>query len=607
MRYFKYTPMIWAVLGLLFAAFVSAADFLDPEQAFQLKAERQDAHTVKLEWRIAPGYKLYREQFQFSSEKEKLGKPVFPAGERKYDENLGQEVETYHDRVAVILPLATAPESFDLNVRYQGCAEAGLCYPPITKTLSIAAAAPAAPTDSAAAAAEKPAVENAIQRTDAAPANEDDGAFAERTLKSGSLLRIGLVFLAFGLLLSLTPCVLPMVPILSSIIIGEDVQSKRRGFLLALSYSLGMAMVYTSLGVAAGLAGEGLAGALQKPWVLVTFAMLMVLLALSMFDIYQLQLPASLQTRLTLASDRQRGGRFAGVFVMGAISALIVGPCVAAPLAGALVYISQTRDVLIGGWALFFMAVGMSAPLLLTGLSAGALLPRAGAWMSEVKHAFGLVLIGVAIWMVHPVLPDWAVLLAWGAYAILCAVFLHAFEALPAKAGVGARFAKAAGLLFLVIGALELVGAASGGQDALQPLSHIRVSGNSGDAIEAGPAFTRIHSIVELERTLKASTAPVMLDFYADWCVACKEMERMTFRNAGVAQQLGKVVLLQADVTEGTPEERALMKRFNLYGPPGIIFFNPVGKEVPQSRVIGYLEPGAFLAHIKQHLADYLN
>lgn len=597
----KYLHLIWIMWTLLHVAAASAADFLDPDQAFRLKAERLDSQTVRLQWEIAAGYKLYRERIHVSAEQAQLGTPIFPDGERKFDDNLGQVVETYHDQATVIVPVSPSATAFDLQVRYQGCAEAGLCYPPISKTLAIAALQP-----SEEARPGSPTSEN-MQANAVSRSNEDEGAFAQRTLKSGSLLRIGLVFLAFGLLLSLTPCVLPMVPILSSIIIGEGVQSKRRGFLLALSYSLGMALVYTSMGVAAGLAGEGLAGALQKPWVLVTFALLMVLLALSMFDVYQLQLPATLQTRLTLASDRQKGGRLAGVFVMGAISALIVGPCVAAPLAGALVYIGQTRDVMLGGWALFFMALGMSAPLLLTGLSAGALLPRAGAWMNEVKHAFGLVLIGVAIWMVHPVLPEWVVLSAWGGYAIVCAVFLHAFEALPAKAGVGARFAKAAGLLFLLVGALELTGAASGGQDVLQPLSHIRVSGKPEGREEASLQFTRIHTVTELERTLKTASGPVMLDFYADWCVACKEMEHMTFSNAEVARQLGKVVLLQADVTANTPEERALMKRFNLYGPPGIVFFNHAGKEVPQSRVIGYLEPGAFLAHIKQHLTDSLN
>jgi len=469
-----------AVFAMLLACCTKAAwaagdDFLDPDQAFRLNAELVDAKTVALNWSIAPGYKLYRERLSFTAEGQdaKLGKPVLPKSISVFDPNLNEQVEIYHDQLALALPVAEAKAPFTLKVKYQGCAEAGLCYPPIVKSYSVdpANSGPlslASTTAAAVVTSPEPSVKPVTESAPAETATTDDGSLAQQTLKSGSLARIGLAFLGFGLLLSLTPCVLPMVPILSSIIVGEGgVVTRRRGFLLALAYSLGMALVYTVLGVAAGLAGEGLAGALQKPWVLATFALLLVGLALSMFDVYQLQLPGSLQTRLSVTSDHFKGGRFLGVFGMGAISALIVGPCVAAPLAGALVYISQTHDIVIGGWALFAMAMGMSVPLLLTGLSAGSLLPHAGAWMNEVKHAFGLMLIAVAIWMVSPILPGWAVLLAWGSFAVVCAVFLHAFEALPASAGIGPRFAKALGLVFLIAGTFELFGAASGGKDAL--------------------------------------------------------------------------------------------------------------------------------------------
>ena len=356
-------------MALLLIGNARAADFLEPEQAFKLKGELHDAQTVVLTWTIAPGYKLYREPLRFEAEGQgtTLGKPTIPDGAKSFDTLLNKPVETYHDSLVVTLPVQESKGPFVLTVGYQGCAEAGLCYPPAEQRLQVnptqagalkladaaplVAAAPAAPATTAPAASA-----------------EDEGSFAQRTLNSGSYARIGLAFLVFGLLLSFTPCVLPMVPILSSIIVGEGSVTRRRGFLLAVAYCLGMALVYTSLGVAAGLAGEGLAGALQKPWVLATFALLLLGLSLSMFDVYQLQLPSALQSRLSEQSGRLKGGRFIGVFVMGALSALIVGPCVAAPLAGALLYISQTRDVLIGAWALFAMAMGMSVPLLLTGL-----------------------------------------------------------------------------------------------------------------------------------------------------------------------------------------------------------------------------------------------
>lgn len=596
-------------MALLLIGNARAADFLEPEQAFKLKGELRDAQTVVLTWTIAPGYKLYREPLRFEAEGQgtTLGKPTIPDGAKSFDTLLNKPVETYHDSLVVTLPVQESKGPFVLTVGYQGCAEAGLCYPPAEQRLQVnptqagalkladaaplVAAAPAAPATTAPAASA-----------------EDEGSFAQRTLNSGSYARIGLAFLVFGLLLSFTPCVLPMVPILSSIIVGEGSVTRRRGFLLAVAYCLGMALVYTSLGVAAGLAGEGLAGALQKPWVLATFALLLLGLSLSMFDVYQLQLPSALQSRLSEQSGRLKGGRFIGVFVMGALSALIVGPCVAAPLAGALLYISQTRDVLIGAWALFAMAMGMSVPLLLTGLSAGSLLPRAGGWMNEVKHVFGLMLIAVAIWMVNPILPVVVMMALWGSFALLCAAFLPVFSALPNHAGVGLRAARALGWVFLVVGLAELVGAASGGREVLQPLAHLRgntvaastATGAAG-AAESGVTFQRIRTSAELAEKLKTANKPVILDFYADWCVSCKEMENLTFSDAKVAALMHQAVLLQVDVTANTTDDRALMKQFNLFGPPGMIFFDKTGQEIPNSRVIGYMGAADFTQHLQRH------
>ncbi len=599
---------------------VFAADFLDPQQAFKLTAELNNSRTLVLQWEIAKGYKLYRDKVTVGVEsgKAELKTPLLPKGITITDPSTNEKIAIYHDRLNVAVPLVKADAPFMLSVVYQGCAEDGLCYPPITRLFKVDPSRPGLltaegeqaevppPASNGAVVAEKPAPEAPLAVAGATPAKaaaaDNDLSLATATLAGGSLWKIALAFLAFGLLLSFTPCVLPMVPILSSIIVGEGDVTRRRSFLMALAYCLGMALVYTSLGVAAGLAGEGLAGALQKPWVLVLFALLLVLLSLSMFDVYQLQLPVALQSKLGKASGGLKRGRFAGVFFMGALSALIVGPCVAAPLAGTLVYISQTRDVLLGGLALFSMAMGMSVPLLLVGLSAGSLLPKAGAWMIGVKYVFGLLLIAVAIWMVSPILPASAVMLFWGAFAILCSVFLGVFDTSAAKPTIALRFGKTFGLVLFVIGLLELVGAAAGGTNALEPLSEIRAVSTASPGEQKGVDFTRIKTVAELDQALLSAKKPVMLDFYADWCVACKEMDRFTFHDPRVIEQLGNLTLLQVDVTANSEDDRALMKRFGLFGPPGMIFFDAKGKEIAESRIVGVLEARAFFDHVAKVL-----
>nr|WP_315220326.1 protein-disulfide reductase DsbD [uncultured Duganella sp.] len=608
--------MLVALIALFAGSQVRAGDFLEPDQAFKLTAEALDAKTVRLTWKIAKDYHLYRDRLSFNAaDGAQVTAPVLPNGIRKFDTNFNKEMETYQDTLVVDLPVA-AKEPYTLLVGYQGCADAGLCYSPAEQSYRVDPRKPGklTPIDPAAVDAPKAAAPAAAPvsvaataaASAAAAAPEDDSSLAQRTLQSGSAWRIGLAFLVFGLLLSFTPCVLPMVPILSSIIVGEGNVSRGRGFMLALAYSLGMALVYTSLGVGAGLAGEGLAAALQKPWVLLTFGALLFTLALSMFDVYQLQLPSSLQSRLSSTSGNMGGGKFAGVFVMGALSALIVGPCVAGPLAGALLYISQTRNVWTGGWALFSMAVGMSVPLLLTGISAGSLLPRAGAWMNGVKKLFGLLLIAVAIWMVTPVFSVTVMMVMWGVFALLCAMFLHVFDGIPKGAGLGAYVGKTLGLAFLLVGLFELTGAASAGRDVLQPLGHLtiaRAEGGAGGAAGGEAHFTRIKTVAELDQILATSTKPVMLDFYADWCVACKEMERFTFSKPAVNGKMKEVMLLQVDVTANNADDKALMKRFGLFGPPGLIFFND-GKEIPNSRIIGFLAAEPFLQHLNRHFTS---
>ncbi len=397
-----------------------------------------------------------------------------------------------------------------------------------------------------------------------------------------------------------------MLPILSSIIVGQGARDREgsgrgltrtRGFVLALAYALGMAIVYSGLGVAAGLAGEGLAAALQQPWALALFGALLVALALSMFGFYELQLPAAWQTRLAQASGRSSGGTLAGVFTMGAISALIVGPCVAAPLAGALLYISQTRDVVIGGSALFAMAAGMSVPLLLVGVSAGSLLPRAGRWMESIKRLFGVLLIAVALWMVSPVIPAWAQMLAWAAFFIVSATYLCALDSLPMDASGWQRLGKGVGLVLLVLGAVQIVGAASGGRDVLRPLE--RLASAPGASETGSLAWRRVESVDQLDAALAgANGKPVLLDFYADWCVSCKEMDRFTFSDPRVANKLAGIQLLRADVTANNAEDKALLRRFALFGPPGTIFFDGQGREVPGTRVIGFEPANQFLTSL---------
>jgi len=588
---------------------VFSAGFLDPEDAFRLKAEYTGSRSLVLDWEIAEGYKLYRDQVKviLKSGKADLHVPDLPSGESVKDPSTGDESVVYHKQLHVEVPVSGAPGIFTVKVVYQGCSEAGLCYPPFTRIVTVDPAKPGllkvVGDPESGGFGGFSVTEDAAVDTALAAGKDDDFFLAQTTLESRSLLKISFVFLLFGLLLAFTPCILPMIPILSSIIVGDGCYGRGRSFMLSVAYSLGMALVYTLLGIAAGLAGEGLAGALQQPWVLVLFSILLVVLALSMFDVYQLQIPGFMQSGIAKTCGRLKGGQIAGVFFMGALSALIVGPCVAAPLAGTLVYISQTRDIVIGGLALFSMAMGMSVPLLLVGLSAGTLLPKAGAWMNGVKYLFGLMLIAVAVWMVSPVLPGPMVLLLWGAFAILCGVFLRVFDSLPEKPSIAMKFGKALGLTMLIIGILQLAGAAAGGTNPLEPLSPFRARSAASQSGEAEPAkFATIRTEAELDAALASADKPVMLDFYADWCVSCKELEHFTFSDPAVRKQLDRMTLLKVDVTANTPDDKALMKRFSIFGPPALIFFDQSGSEIPGSRVVGFVEADSFYDHLERFI-----
>jgi thiol:disulfide interchange protein DsbD len=390
-----------------------------------------------------------------------------------------------------------------------------------------------------------------------------------------------------------------MIPILSGIIAGQGHKiSRGRGFALSLTYVLGMAVTYAAAGVAAGMTGTLLSAALQSPWVLGAFALVFVVLSFSMFGFYELQLPTSLQSKLSEESGHLQGGRGIGVFAMGALSALIVGPCVAAPLAGALLYIGQTGDAVLGGTALFVMALGMGVPLLIVGLSAGTLLPRAGAWMEAVKKGFGVLLLATAVWLVSPVIPAVVQMLAWATLLIIPAIYLHALDPLPSNAKGWQRFWKGIGIVMLLTGAALLIGALAGGRDPLQPLAALR-----GQAVAAETRklpFEPVVSLADLEAKIMAAGQPVMLDFYADWCVSCKEMERFTFSDPAVQAKLAGFKLLKADVTANSADDKALLARFGLFGPPGILFFDKSGKENKSVRIVGFMGAPEFIQTVNK-------
>lgn len=620
--------IILSLVFLFCVNVVQAADFLDPDVAFKSAVQVDVRQNIKLDWVIARGYNIYKEKLHVSvNDSEITAKLTFPESTKKFDANFNKVVEIYHNNLAITVPkelTGKTGEAAVLKLQYQGCADEGLCYAPIDKSFklvngkispvdensSVSTSASSVIHTSVSAAlgnsaSSTPTNINIDSKKPELPV--DEVSLAQSTLKSGNLFGIALSFLGFGLLLAFTPCVLPMVPILSSIIVGgNDDEKPKKGFLLAVAYSLGMVLVYTSLGVAAGLAGEGLAAALQKPPVLIIFASMLFLLSLSMFDVYQLQLPAFIQNRLSNASMNIQGGRFVSVFIMGALSALIVGPCVAGPLAGALIYISQSRDVVLGGLALFSMAVGMSVPLLLTGASAGALLPKAGAWMTGLKYFFGLMLMATAIWMLQSVMPSSAWLALWGAWLIACAIFLKVFDALGTHVSIASKFGKVLGVVLLVCGVMELLGAGLGAKDVLRPLEPLagakRIAGDvnylSDNSTKSHAAFERISSLATLQQKLKTSKQVVMLDFYADWCTACIEMEKFTFSDPEVMARLASVKLLQVDVTKNSVEDQQLMKQFSVFGPPALLSFDPQGNEITTARVIGYLAAEKLKSHL---------
>ncbi len=605
------------LLGLLLLAWLCVGgaagekDLLPPERAFRFAARQLDEHAIEVRFDIADGYHLYRERFAFAVRPAgaKLGAPALPRGEVKYDEAFGKEMEIYHGAVKIRVPVEVTPadDEWTLVVTSQGCADKGICYPPMESLYKVGrgqlgglfdkregGAPMASPVPPAAATSPGVGEDQGGHVVPAIAPHGDDGDPIIRALTSHQLGAIAVLFLGFGLLLTVTSSVLPMVPILWSIVVGRHV-TRSRALIVSLDYVLGLAVAYAGVGMATGWLGDRVLAGLQTPWALGAFATLLAALALSMFGLHALLR----QPRTTASANRRLGSRAAAA--LGAMSALAIARIMPAPLSSTLAYLARTGDSMTGGGALFALAIGMGAPLVLAGAAAGNLLPRAGHRLEVTKRCLGFLLVGEAIWAISPLLPPWAVMTAWAALLLIAAVFLGAFDSLGLEPHGVARLGKGLGLLAALAGAILLVGLASGGRDPLQPLSHLRTrwSAPATAADHAVVHFERIRSVAELDARLAQAAAagkPVLLDFYADWCVSCKEME-MTFNDPRVQAQLAGVVMLRADVTQNNADDKALLKHFALFGPPGIILFGADGRESPV-RVIGYESASRFLGSL---------
>ncbi len=568
-------------------------EFLEPDQAFRPTVKVENPWSLSARWEIADGYYLYRDKFRFQAGNNvSLGKIELPSGELKEDESFGQ-VEIYRGTVDVQIPLASGEQSsFALELGYQGCAEDGICYPPIKKIIPIKLAAAAPSFDFP----EKAPDKKTLSR-------QDDIA---HTLAGGALATTLLSFFGFGLLLSLTPCVFPMIPILSSLILGDGQQiTTGRAFILSSLYVLAMALTYALAGIIAGLFGYNVQAMFQSPWVLSLFSLLFVLLALSMFGLFEIQLPGEWQTALHERAQRQRRGTLYGAAATGFFSAIIVGPCVAPPLAGALIYIGQSGNATLGGAALFVMALGMGTPLLAIGTSAGKLLARAGLWMETVKKAFGVALLGLSLWLLERILPAGLTLFLAGLLLIGVAVFLGAADQLDAAASGWRRLSKGIGIAVLVYGVVLIVAAAGGGKDMFRPLqtNDLTLSGTQTPSNHAFKPVKGVSMLREQIEIAKTQQKPVMLDLYADWCIDCKRLDRDTFSDQNVQHTLRGTVLLKADVTANDEQDKDLLRTLGVYGPPAVLFFGPNGVERREYRLAGYLGPSDFYSHLHQMFA----
>ena len=579
-------------------------EFLPVEEVFFPDVFVVDGNTVEVGMRITPNHYTYRDKTKVTSlsENARVGQIQMPDnGVIHNDEFFGEQVVYYDEMVTRVTIQRATPEAMtlDLEFEYQGCADAGLCYPP--QKIVLTADLPAAETITDLSSIRPPAGEMVSEQNRLA-----------QLIINGNIWQVIATFFGLGLLLALTPCVLPMIPILTSIIAGEGEEtSPARGFGLALSYVMGMALVYTAAGMAAAAAGAQLQAMFNQPWVLIIFATFFVLLAAAMFGGYDLQMPSSFQSKLAGISGNQKGGTTVGAFIMGALSALIVTACVAPALIATLIVMAQTGDMIRGGAALFAMSLGMGAPLLLVGAAQGHLLPKAGNWMVAVKSAFGFMLLGLAIWMLRTVLPGSVSMLSWAILVFMSGVFMGGLTTITSESSAGQKLGKGFGFLAIVYGLILLLGAVSGGTNPLKPMASLSLgSGGATMVVEDNHVeFVRVKTVADLDREIAAASAAgktAMLDFYADWCVSCIEMEEYTFTDAGVQAALSNTVLLQADVTKNDDEDQELLQRFGVFGPPTIIFFGKDGQQRHGYEVVGYMKAKPFMDHVNKAFAEVI-
>ncbi len=616
-------------------------DILSKEQAFQLKHYQlsEDKSNLSLSWEIAPEYYLYQHRFQFKANNSDiiLGQAVLPQGISKHDEAFG-DVIIYRNQVDINLPIRhnDTVNRFDLTASWQGCADQGVCYPPQTQTLSIdlnttraainqqavknfdqfihsiqtQSNSVTAKTDpnsnlnpnpdltdlQARQNKQRPqAIPNIAQNQIKTNLSEEDKLVA--SLKNDNVFWVMLSFFGFGVLLAFTPCVFPMIPILSSLIVGQNNPSFKKALSLSIIYVMAMAIVYTIAGILAGLFGQNLQAQLQNPWVISIFSGVFVLLALSMFGLYDLQVPASIQAKITQLSNQQKQQSYIGTAIMGGLSALIVGPCVAPPLAGALMYIGQTGDAMFGGIALLALSFGMGLPLIVAGVSSGQLLVKSGHWMNNIKAIFGVLLLGLAIWLLERILPASIILLLWGLLFTMTAIYMGAIEPMPIEATGWKKLQKGLGLAILIYGCSLIIGASAGGSNPLQPLETFATNTNT-TSNTTRLKVTTVKNLDQLQQQFalaKIQQKPLILDFYADWCGYCKTLDRHTFSDPNVQQALDNSIFVKADVTELNAETDALKQAYNVYNPPSILFFNKKGIENKHQRIARYVDAKEFL------------
>jgi len=583
------------ILFLLFTFFSTSSFAQNPipvDDAFQFSASVTNNDTITAHWKIAPGYHLYRDRVNFKIIKpteKHLTKLDLPEGIHKQDDVLGK-YQVFNNEISIPIPVANLnADKITFLACYQGCSDNNFCYPPVTKKVTL-------DLDDIGETVTGINASSVTSEKSSVPVSEQDKVTA--LLTTGSLGWVLLSFFGFGILLSLTPCVLPMIPILSGIIIGHGHKiTHRKAFFLSLTYVLGMAITYAIVGVIAGFAGQSIQAALQMPWVIVLFSFFFVLLALSLFGFYELKLPSKFEEKIAKISNKQKSGTYLGVAIMGVLATLIVSPCVTAPLIGALAYIGKTGDAVLGGSALFVMALGMGVPLLAIGTSHGSLLPKAGNWMNTVKAFFGVLMIGVAIWMLSRVIPPSISMLLWASFLIICSIYMGLMTH-PATGWQ--KFWKGIALIFLIYGVLLMIGAALGNCNPFQPLSSLKTTQSS--KVLTTTAFQPVKGISGFEKKLsqgEANNQITLLDFYADWCIACKEMEHKTFSNPDVAKALATFNVVQADITNQDRADKALMKKYGVIAPPAILFFDAKGNEIKSARIVGEMKPKAFLMHIK--------